>query len=173
MGLLDNLRNNPAPDGQSGEDFAPSWRWEQAGDGVEGTIITISSRIHDNHPEGYPIVTVRQDNGEDLAIHAMATVLKNEFNDAGLRVGDRLAVIYDGQKTSRAGRNFNAFRVAHQPGTGGVPPQAAQQPAGAPPAAQGYAAPQQGYAAPQQPAQPQYQQAPPQEVPWDGDVPPF
>jgi len=125
MGLLDDLRAGSAEaEASGGTDFAPSWRWEQPGDGVEGIVVAVSSRVHDNHPDGYPIVTIRQADGTDIAVHCMATVLKNEVTDKRPRVGDEFAVVFDGQKTSGGGRKYNAFRIAMQPGKGEVPPAA-------------------------------------------------
>lgn len=125
MGLLDNLRNTVVVSdsgGPSDASFAPAWRWENAGDGVEGVVVNVDKRVNDNHPEGYPIITLRQQNGDDIAVHGFATVLMNEIQDRNLRVGDTFAAIYDGKKTSSNGRQFHAFRVATEPGNGQVPP---------------------------------------------------
>lgn len=135
MGLLDNLRNTTVPDDGTGmisQSYAPAWRWENPGDGVEGIVVTIDKRVTENHPQGYPIVTLRQRNGEDIAVHALVTVLLNEVQDRNLRVGDLFAAIYDGKKTSSGGRQFHAFRVATEPGNGTVPPAAAVAAAQAP-----------------------------------------
>lgn len=133
--LLDEL-NNHKPDEGGGADYAPAWRWENAGDGIEGVIVAINTRVIENHPDGYPIITVRDARGEEHAIHGMATVLKNEINERHPRIGDEFAVIFDGQRTSGAGRKFNAFRVGHRPAIAPVaPPQrqaAPQRPAADP-----------------------------------------
>jgi hypothetical protein len=134
MALLDGLRaaSAAANDPNNAADqaaFAPAWRWENAGDGIEGVVVSTGSRVTDNHPEGYPIVTVRQANGEDLAIHGLTTVLKNEINEKNVRVGDTFAAIYDGKKAGGSGRQYHAFRVAHQAGTGAPIPAAAAVPA--------------------------------------------
>jgi hypothetical protein len=113
MGLLDDLRSKPAED--SGVEYAPSWRWEQPGDGVEGIVVSVDRRKNDNHPDGYPIVTIKQADGTDIAVHCMATVLKNEVEEQRPRPGDEFAVVYDGKKSSGAGRQYNAFRVASRP----------------------------------------------------------
>jgi hypothetical protein len=128
MGLLDDLKAGSAEAESSTTDYAPSWRWEEPGDGVEGIVITVNSRVHDNHPEGYPIVTLRQPNGEDIAVHCMATVLKNEVNERKPRAGDEMAFVFDGKKSSSSGRFYNAFRVAHRPGSGQVPAAAPRAP---------------------------------------------
>jgi len=128
MNLLDGLKaassaaNDPnAPEGGAVNAFAPAWRWEDVGDGVEGVVVAVDMRVHDNHPEGYPIVTVRQEDGTPIAIHGMMTVLKNEINKLDPKPGDTFAAIYDGKKVSGGGRQFHAFRVAHVRGTGSVP----------------------------------------------------
>jgi hypothetical protein len=136
MGLLDNLKaasaaaTDPnAPAEGSGQTYAPAWRWEQPGDGVEGVVVHTDTRINDNNPDGYPIVTVRQADGTDLAIHGYTTVLKNEINERDIRPGDVFAAIYDGKKTSGSGRQFHSFRVAHEPGKGAPVPAPAAAPA--------------------------------------------
>jgi len=134
MGLLDNLKSasNAAadPNGEPQLNYAPGWRWENPNDGVEGIVVSVDKRVNDNNPEGYPVITLRQANGEDIAIHGFTTVLQRELEERNLRAGDLLAVIYDGKKTAGSGRQFHAFRVAHEPGAGQVP-----QPAAAPVAA--------------------------------------
>jgi len=122
MGLLDDLRNASSETTDPNIEFAQAWRWENPGDGVEGTVVSVSSRVHDNHPEGYPIVVLRLADGSDAAVHGMTTVLKNEINERNLRAGDMFAAIYDGKKSSGAGRSYHAFRVASKPGNGVVPP---------------------------------------------------
>ena len=87
-------------------------------------MVAVTSRVHDNHPDGYPIVTIRQENGEDIAVHCMATVLKNEVNERRPRPGDEFAVVFDGKKNSAGGRAYNAFRIATRNGNGNVPPAA-------------------------------------------------
>lgn len=126
MGMLDDLRNQEPSDGDGGEEFAQGWRPE-AGDGIEGVVVKVNYRVHENHPEpGYPIVTIQTANGELWAIHGMPSVLKNEINDRHLRPGDELAVIYDGNKSGRSGRSYHAYRVASKPGNGGAPAQRQQ-----------------------------------------------
>ena len=116
MGLLDSLRDQEPSEG-GGDDYAEGWRPQQAGEGVEGIVQKVNYRITENHPDpGYPIVTIRQADGSLLSVHGMTQVLKNELNDRHLRPGDELAVIYDGTKQSRSGRNFHAFRVASKQG---------------------------------------------------------
>jgi len=121
MGLLDDLKAGSAEAENSSADFAPAWRWDQPGDGVEGIVVSVTSRTHENHPDGYPIVTIRQANGEDIAIHCMAYVLKNEITERRPRPGDEFAVVFDGKKNSAGGRSYNAFRVATRNGGGAVP----------------------------------------------------
>jgi hypothetical protein len=135
MGLLDKLRSEPVADpAQEGEkpNFAPAWRWEKSGDSVGGVVLSVDTRINDNNPEGYPIVTIRQEDGTDIAIHGFATVLKGKIVEAGLRPGDEFAAIYDGKKTGGAGRQYHDFRTLHEQGQGGAVPVAAPQAQAAP-----------------------------------------
>ena len=122
MGLLDDLRNASEDDDGGGADYAQAWRWEKEGDEVEGVVVSVSSRIHDNHPDGYPIVVLRQPDGTDVAIHGMTYVLKDEITKRNLRPGDLFAAIYVGKKASgNTGRSFHAFKVASRQGDGTVP----------------------------------------------------
>lgn len=135
MGLLDKLRSESVADpAQEGEkaNYAPAWRYEKSGDSVGGIVLSVDTRANDNNPEGYPIVTVRQEDGTDIAIHGFATVLKGKIVEAGIRPGDEFAVIYDGKKMGGSGREYRDFRTLHEQGQGGGIPAAAPQAQAAP-----------------------------------------
>ena len=125
MGLLEDLRTasaeNAAGGGGGGNEYAESWRWEVEGDGIEGTVITTSSRVSENHPDGYPIVTIRLADGTDRAVHGLTYVLKDEITKRGIKPGDTFAVLYRGKKTSGQGRSFHDFAVGSKRGDGTVP----------------------------------------------------
>jgi hypothetical protein len=137
MGLLDDLRKASAENSEhtgDGSQYAESWRWEHEGDGIEGVVISVSERTNENHPQGYPIVTVRQPDGTDKAIHGLTYVLKDEIVKRGIRPGDQIAVLYRGKKMSSNGRGFHDFAVSSVSGHGAPPP--AANPVPAPAAAQ-------------------------------------
>lgn len=123
MGLLDDLRNASEEEVDTGgADYAQAWRWDKEGDEVEGIVVSISSRVHENHPDGYPILVLRKPDGTDVAIHGMTYVLKDEITKRNLRPGDQFAAIYVGKRPSpKTGRTFHAFKVASRQGDGTVP----------------------------------------------------
>ena len=80
-------------------DYAPAWRPE-AGDKLVGEIVGLSERPgYDETP--YPIVTVRQDDGTELALHAFHTVIANELAKQRPVVGERIGVKYLGRTAIR------------------------------------------------------------------------
>jgi hypothetical protein len=57
---------------QLDSEFAPGWK-PSPGDKIEGVITGLSER--EGNFGKYPIATIRQDNGEELACHAYHAVL--------------------------------------------------------------------------------------------------
>jgi hypothetical protein len=76
------------------KDYAEGWKPE-AGDYLEGEIIEISKR--DGGYGDYPIITVRQDDGNELAWHASPTIAKAQVADKQPNVGDRIGILYKGK----------------------------------------------------------------------------
>jgi hypothetical protein len=95
---------------QLNREYAAAWRPE-AGDQLIGEVVEIGQRNgYDDRP--YPIITVRQDDGEELAFHAFHTVAVNELAAAKPQIGERIGIVYRGQKVARDGRTkFHAYRV--------------------------------------------------------------
>ena len=88
--LLDELRS-ASDDQAGGGNFAQSWKPAPGGE-VEGVVVGLNNRVIENHPDGYPIVTIRQENGEDIAVHGVHQVLKDEITKRNLRVGDQFGL---------------------------------------------------------------------------------
>lgn len=67
----------------------------------------------------YPIVTIRQEDGEELAIHAQATILRSEMAERDVGKGDDVEVTYLGKRApkSGAGKPYHVYKV-----TGGKQP---------------------------------------------------
>jgi hypothetical protein len=89
--------DQPADDNlskQLDEEFAPAWRPEP-GDKLIGEVTAVSERmgIHGL----YPIVTIRRDNGEQLAAHAFHSKLRYRLADIQVKVGDRIGIKYLGK----------------------------------------------------------------------------
>jgi hypothetical protein len=89
-------------------EFAPAWRPE-AGEKLVGQIVVISERT--GGFGRYPIVTLRQDDGSDLAIHAFHSVLSSRLAEVQPKPGERLGVKYEG-KVEGAKQPYHSYKVA-------------------------------------------------------------
>ena len=98
---------NPSPNiGDAlDRDFAPAWRPE-SGDKLIGVVTDLSSRTGEYG--SYPIVTVRDDDGNEWAVHAFHEVLANEFARIAPKVGDRIGIKYAGKHPERG---YHRYRV--------------------------------------------------------------
>jgi hypothetical protein len=60
----------------------------------------------------YPIVTIRAENGDELAVHAFHTVLANELARIRPKVGDELGIRYGGRVRGENSRSsYHSYRV--------------------------------------------------------------
>lgn len=90
-------------------EFAPAWR-PDPGDKLSGEVVGIGERAGEYG--SYPIVTLRRDDGEELALHAFHSVLASELAALRPKLGDRLAVRYDGKKQTRTGTgSYHGYKV--------------------------------------------------------------
>ncbi len=91
-------------------EYAEAWRPEP-GDKLIGEVVELSQR--DGEFGSYPIITIKQGNGEELALHAFHTVAQNELARVRPQVGETAAIKYIGKRTAQDGRTtFHAYRVA-------------------------------------------------------------
>jgi hypothetical protein len=102
MSLLDELDQ-----GGGGDEQGVNWRPTTPGESIEGTVERLSSIETDYGT--LPIAEVRDAQGVLHSVFAKGSLAK-DFSFAQLSPGDALAVRYDGQRTSGAGRTYNAFR---------------------------------------------------------------
>jgi hypothetical protein len=101
--------------------YAPGWR-PAIHESVEGTIIEIADRAgYDDKP--YPIIVLRKDSGDEVALHAFHTVLRSKLVELEPTVGDRLAVRYEGRiKSKTAGHKpYHGYSVVHERKTSDAP----------------------------------------------------
>jgi hypothetical protein len=84
---------------------AEAWRPE-AGAMVIGTVVDVDSRTTEFGT--YPIVTLRTEAGDEVAVHGFHTVLKNEFSKRPPRPGERLGVKYLGKSP----KGYESYRLA-------------------------------------------------------------
>jgi hypothetical protein len=103
--------------------YAPGWR-PAIHESVQGTIIELAERAgYDDKP--YPIVVLRKDSGDEVALHAFHTVLRSKLAESEPAVGDRLAVRYEGRiKSKTAGHKpYHGYSVVLERNTAAsVPP---------------------------------------------------
>ena len=105
-----SITHGPDLSDQLDREFAPAWRPEP-GDKLIGEVVEIGQRS--GEWGAYPIVTVRQDDGQELALHAFHTVAANELAKARPQIGERIAIKYAGQRAGADGRTkYHAYRVA-------------------------------------------------------------
>jgi hypothetical protein len=87
------------------ESFAEAWKPEP-GDKLIGVVTELAER--ENEYGRYPIVTVRTEDGDELAFHAFRTVAKNELARCRPEVGDRIGIKYLGKPE---GKEYELYRI--------------------------------------------------------------
>lgn len=96
MSIQDRLNQEPAP----------GWRPE-VGDQIIGTILEISEAPGTEYGP-YPLLTIAQDDGTEVAVHAFHTVLKKELAAKRPVEGDRIGIKYLGIPS---GKRYESYRV--------------------------------------------------------------
>lgn len=90
-------------------DYAEGWK-PQPGDVLIGVVTETSVRQGQYDP--YPVITVRQDNGESRAFHAFHTVAQNQIVELNVQTGDRVGIKYMGKLQTRDGRgSYEGYRI--------------------------------------------------------------
>ena len=72
---------------------APGWT-PQPGDKVVGRVVAMDTRV--GKYSKYPIVTMKRESGEEVALHCFHFVLRRELAKFEPKVGDELGVLYEG-----------------------------------------------------------------------------
>jgi hypothetical protein len=101
MSLLDQLN-------EAG-DFAPGWNPKDPGapQQVLGAVTDIGQGS-DFNGDPYLIYTIRQEDGERIAVHAFSTVLKQELAKYRIKLGSEVGVKYLGKPE---GKNYYRYAV--------------------------------------------------------------
>jgi hypothetical protein len=90
--------------------YAPAWKPEP-GEKIIGELISVDERLGYND-EPYPILTLRQNDGGELAVHAFHSVLRNEVGKLNPQLGETIAVKYQGEVAKEGGRGrYHSYRV--------------------------------------------------------------
>jgi len=94
------------------DDCAPAWR-PDPGDRISGQVVGISERAGYNEHH-YPVVTLRRDDGERFALHALHGVLSAQLAELRPTIGDKIAVMYVGKVDAAGGpgtyRHYKAVK---------------------------------------------------------------
>lgn len=95
-------------------DFPAAWRPDQDDEKtVKGRVVGVSMSP-DFGFGPYPIVTIKNAAGAEIAIHAMHQILRTELAKRRPSAGDDLEVTYQGKRSPRSGSGnpFHVYRVA-------------------------------------------------------------
>ena len=85
-----------------------AWRPDQEDpDLIIGEVVDIQVGTSDYDP--YPLVVIKQDDGEEKAIHGFHTVLKNELLKNKPQIGERIGIKYLGEQATKPGSKFKSF----------------------------------------------------------------
>lgn len=93
------MSNGSASTGRTLEErldaFAKAWRPEK-GDKLIGVVTDVDLRTSDYGPP-YPIITVEQEDGSQLAFHGFHAVARRELAKQRPQPGDRIGIAYHGK----------------------------------------------------------------------------
>lgn len=95
-------------------DYAPAWEPDE-GDSLIGTVVDVTER--DGAYGAYPIVTLRTEAGDELAVHAFHEVLQGELAKVAPKPGDELGIRYVGKHPERG---YHRYRVRRAGSTADV-----------------------------------------------------
>ena len=85
-----------------------AWRPDQEDSPlIVGEVVDIQVGTSDYAP--YPLIVIRQDDGEEKAIHGFHTVLKNELLKTKPQIGERMGIKYLGEQATKPGSKFKSF----------------------------------------------------------------
>lgn len=107
-------------------DYAPAWKPE-----VGGKLIgVVTARdIRDGDYGEYEILTVRQDDGEELAWHATGSVASAKVEEQNPQPGDKVGIKYRGLTPNKAGTNeYHHYALVVERGDDGAAPGAPDVP---------------------------------------------
>jgi hypothetical protein len=88
---------------------ARAWRPDQDDEALlVGEVVDIDSGSSE-YQGTYPILTVRKDDGEEVAVHAFHTVLKNELVRQRPKAGERIGIKFLGEQATKPGSLYKSF----------------------------------------------------------------
>lgn len=89
--------------------YAEAWRPDQEDpDTLVGVVADISTNESDYGE--YPIITIRQDDGTEKAVHAVHTVLRNELIKQRPQIGERIGIKFLGDIKTKPGSRYSSYK---------------------------------------------------------------
>ena len=80
-----------------------AYKPERAGESVEGEIVSLDVTSSEFTDEAIPVIVLKQDDAVYRSVRGYHSVLRARLTEAVPRVGDRLAIKYEGRKQNRKG----------------------------------------------------------------------
>lgn len=122
--LLDELRDTPDTSGQNL--YSEPWQPEE-GDSIEGVVIetfSFQSGYKDSDTGEKPtipglVIVLDDENEPPWSVVGLHSVLRREIEDNEIQVGDRVAIIYEGERESRKDpdNSFHYYRLGIRQGS--------------------------------------------------------
>lgn len=91
-------------------EFAEGWRPEE-GDTLVGVVTDLSSAWSDYTSSFYPIITVRKDDGSEVAVHCFHHSLKTRMVALRPTVGEKIGIKYKGKQKTKDGKREVAVYI--------------------------------------------------------------
>lgn len=102
----------------SEDDDAESWMPDNAGEGIQGTVLSRRLTKSDYTPDPIPVVVLGTETGKKR-ITAFHSVLRREIEDNDPQPGDLMAAKYFGKKSNKKGTgSYEHYRVVVRKGAG-------------------------------------------------------
>lgn len=94
-----------------------AFRPERAGESVEGVVVALDVTTSEYTTDDIPVITLESD-GVLRGVRGYHTTLRNDLAKLNLKVGDTLAIRYDGKKATKDGkRSFHSYVVKMKRGS--------------------------------------------------------
>jgi len=103
LGLLDKAR-------QQANENPNFWKPTEPNEGIEGTVVKIAHGGKFNST----FIHIETDDGVRIVAASPSTVLGGKLAELNIEVGDKLAILYLGEETAKAGHKFKNWSVVSE-----------------------------------------------------------
>lgn len=92
-------------------DAANTWKPENPGDNIVGTIVGISVTQSTTTGKNQPRIILKKDDGEEIKVYASQVQLQRKLAAEDPKPGDRLAIVFTHVEALEAGKTMKHFDV--------------------------------------------------------------